>query len=172
MTRYFMVADLTTLDSRFASNNPSSIDAHASSHRWRTLIEGHADAEALAVLMLNSYRGSIDDAGETIVEARSEVAKLLGNEYGMLDRSASLVCDEQGQLASATIITRIRDVPFLAFSMTAPPFKRQGLARTGLTRVMTLLAERGERSLRLMVTKGNTPAETLYTSLGFVSEKV
>lgn len=172
MTRYFMAADLTTFASRSASNEISSIDARASSHRWRSLAKGNADAEALAILMLNSYRGTTDDAGETIIEARSEVAKLLGNEYGMLDRTASLVCDEQGQLASATIITRIRDVPFLAFSMTAPPFKRQGLARMGLTRVMSLLAERGERSVRLMVTKGNTPAETLYTSLGFVSEKM
>ncbi len=171
MTRYFMTADLTALARTASIANALDNAARTEVSTWRTLAEGDADAESLSVLMLESYRGSIDDQGETIVEARSEVAKLLRNEYGVLDRGSSIVCDVQGVLASATIITRIRDVPFLAFSMTAPSHKRRGLAHAGLTRVMSLLAQRGERSLKLMVTKGNTPAETLYTSLGFVPEK-
>lgn len=170
MTRYFMAADLLAFARTPMSGTLHDAANRAASLKWCKIAEGDTDTEPLAHLMLDSYHGTIDDQGETIIEARSEVAKLFANEYGVFDRDTSIVCEAADHLASATIITRIRNIPFVAFSMTAPSHKRQGLARAGLTRVMKSLAERREHKLRLMVTKGNTPAETLYTSLGFVAE--
>ena len=125
------------------------------------------DTEALARLMLDAYAGTIDDSGnETIETARAEVQRLMRGDYGALD-SVSRVVERDGTLASATIVTHHRGAPFIAFSMTAPSWKRQGLARSGLLHVMHALASRRERQLHLVVTKGNTPAENLYVALGF-----
>lgn len=127
-----------------------------------------ADAEGLARLMLEAYAGTIDDAGnETIETARAEVSKLQRGEFGALD-AVSVVVEREGLLASATVVTRERGEPLLAFSMTAPRWKRCGLARAGLLHVMHALHRRGERRLHLVVTAGNTPAENLYRLLGFV----
>jgi ribosomal protein S18 acetylase RimI-like enzyme len=133
------------------------------------------DAEPLARLMLESYRGSVDDSGETLDDARQAVAALIKGEFGTVDWSASVLVEREGVIASATIVTRDRVAPppltageaFLAFSMTAPAWKRQGLARAGLTHVIELLRQRGEPRLHLVVTRTNTPAVALYRTLGF-----
>lgn len=133
------------------------------------------DAEPLARLMLESYRGSVDDTGETLDDARQAVAALFKGEFGTVDWPACVLIERDGTLASATIITRDRVAPppltpgeaFLAFSMTAPAWKRRGLARAGLTHVIDLLRQRGEPRLHLVVTRTNTPATTLYHALGF-----
>jgi ribosomal protein S18 acetylase RimI-like enzyme len=142
------------------------------------------DAAALARLMLDSYAGTIDDAGETLHDAVGEVAKLLAGDFGAFDAAASLVVERDSPdgrtLASATLITRNTGSmkgpigvgeAFLAFSMTAPAFKRQGLARAGLVATMSCLRERGEARLHLVVTRANEPALRLYESLGFVVAK-
>lgn len=129
------------------------------------------DAEQLAVLMYTSYRGTIDDSGETLDDARGEVQKLLTDQFGRFDGARSVVYEMDGALGAATILTRWRDAPFVAFSMTAPEWKRRGLARAGLVRAMRALADDGEREVRLLVTAGNVGAERLYASLGFVVEE-
>ncbi|MFO0830978.1 MAG: GNAT family N-acetyltransferase [Phycisphaerales bacterium] len=130
------------------------------------------DAEKLARLMLDAYAGTVDDAGnETIETAREEVGRLLRGEFGALDAPASVVVERDGLLASATLVTRERGEPFVAFSMTAPAWQRRGLARAGLVHVMRTLAMRGEQRLHLVVTAANTPAVSLYRSLGFVEGK-
>lgn len=134
------------------------------------------DAERLARLMLDAYRGTVDDEGETLDDARRAVASLIAGEFGSVDWPASCVVEHGGELAAATIITRDRVAPppltpgeaFLAFSLTAPAFQRRGLARAGLMRTIGLLGDRGEARLHLVVTRTNTPAVRLYRSLGFV----
>ncbi len=131
------------------------------------------DAEALATLMYDAYRGTIDDTGETREDTCVEVEKLFRGDFGALDIPASLVVERDGKLASATIVTRDRTKyatgeAFVAFSMTAPEWKRQGLARLGLLHVISLLRGRGEPRVHLLVTCENTPAVRLYESLGFV----
>jgi ribosomal protein S18 acetylase RimI-like enzyme len=135
----------------------------------------HSDAEHLAHLMLESYRGTVDDEGETLDDARSAVGDLIAGRFGDVDWAASLVVEREGALASATIITRDRVAPpplvageaFLAFSLTAPGWQRRGLARACLERSISILRSRGEARLHLVVTRTNTPAVTFYRSLGF-----
>ena len=138
------------------------------------------DADALARLMLDSYRGTVDDAGETLDDASRDVAKLFAGDFGAMDWQASLVLEDARGLIAATIVTRDRVAPpplspgeaFLAFSMTAPECKRRGLARAGLECVIAELRRRGEPRLHLVVTRTNTPAVMLYRSLGFVQGPV
>lgn len=125
-----------------------------------------ADQAALAQLMLDAYRGSIDDEGETLADALAVVGQLYGGEFGTLMGSCSEVVEIGGSLVAATLLTLFAGGPFVAFSMTAPAWQRQGLARAGLQRAMARLADGDEPLLRLVVTEGN-PAEHLYERLGF-----
>lgn len=155
--RHRMAADLTRLP-----------DAPPPTPGARPPREGDLhEAELLAQLMLDSYKGTIDDDGDTLEFARSEVTKLLRGDWGAFRADRSEVVERAGRLAAATLVTTVDGAPFLAFSMTAPEWKRHGLARAGLQRVMRTLAAQGETSLWLVVTEGNTPAERLYESLGF-----
>lgn len=131
----------------------------------------HHDAEALACLMFDAYRGTVDDGGETLEDARGEVRKLLTGEFGAFDADHSTLWFEKETLAAATILTRTRGSqadPFLAFSMTAPYAQRRGLARAGLIRVMRQLRAAGHARLHLVVTRANVRAVSLYRSCGFV----
>ncbi|MHC4992896.1 MAG: GNAT family N-acetyltransferase [Planctomycetota bacterium] len=135
---------------------------------WRRV--RNDDAEALARLMLAAYRGTIDDEGGMIDDARGEVARLLDGAYGELLPSCSIVTEEGDSLTSACLVTVYEGAPFVAFSMTDPAHKRHGLARACLQLAINALVQRGDASLRLMVTRGNEPAERLYELLGFEDE--
>lgn len=130
------------------------------------------DADALAALMLEAYRDTIDDDGETPEETRAAVQQLFDGVFGPLLWAVSEVIQDGGRLVSATLITLWEDQPFLAFTVTAPSHQGQGLARAGLQRAMNRLRAGDETELRLVVTRGNTAAEHLYTRLGFRPEPV
>jgi len=125
------------------------------------------DGDALAVLMLEAYRGTIDDEGETLEETRAAVQQLFDGDFGPLLWAVSEVIEDGGRLVAATLITVWEDRPFVAFTVTAPSHQRQGLARAGLQRAMNRLRAGDETELQLVVTLGNAPAEHLYASLGF-----
>jgi ribosomal protein S18 acetylase RimI-like enzyme len=134
----------------------------------RPLVEG--DASNLASLMFNAYKGTTDDEGEPFESAVSEVRRTFDGGYGPLIWEASFVAlAQQAPLvfASASVITLWKGAPLLAFSMTQPALKRRGFA-TGLVRSSArVLSRLGYRTLTLVVTRGNVPAERLYETLGF-----
>lgn len=117
--------------------------------------------------MLDAYRGSIDDAGETLEEAIGETEKLLRGEYGRFDAAASELILCEGRPIAATLVTHYGQLPLIAFSLTDPAWRRRGLARAGLARAIGRLRAANFAAVRLAVTQGNTPAERLYESLGF-----
>lgn len=127
-----------------------------------------ADADALGVLLLDAYRGTPDDEGETPADARRIVREIFAGTAGTLMWSVSEVTEREGRLVSAVLVTLWQDLPLVAQLATAPDCQRQGLARAGLVRCINRLAAGDERELRLVVTQGNARAEALYESLGFV----
>jgi RimJ/RimL family protein N-acetyltransferase len=128
------------------------------------------DAEALAVLMHDAYRDTVDDEGESLEETRAIVQQLIDGEFGPLMWAASEVIERAGRVVAATLITVWQERPFVAFTLTAPNHQGRGLARAGLLRTINRLAAGDETVLRLVVTQGNAPAERLYERLGFRPE--
>jgi ribosomal protein S18 acetylase RimI-like enzyme len=126
------------------------------------------DRSALAALMLAAYRGTVDDAGEGPQEAAAEISRLFDGAYGIFDASCSEVVVRDLSVVNATLVTEFRGHAMVAFSLTAPAWKRRGLARAGLLRVMERLRLSGRHAVDLAVTATNAPARRLYESLGFV----
>ncbi len=128
------------------------------------------DAEALALLMDDAYRGTIDaEPGQDLDDARREIAATFAGDYGTPMLEASVVAVEHDELVSASIVTRFEGSPFVAFTMTRASHKGRGLSRAVMTRTVGMLADAGESHVALVVTAGNEPAQRLYSSLGFVA---
>lgn len=131
---------------------------------------GPDDAAALARLMLDAYRGTIDDEGESLEGAVAEVNETLAGGYGPMVWEASFVvpsADDPSVLDSASIVTLSRGEPLLAFSVTRPEVKGRGLAGMSIRASVRSLARLGHARIVLVVTAGNTSAERLYEKLGF-----
>ena len=123
------------------------------------------DAEALAVLMLDAYTGTIDfDESDTLDVARDEVRGYLSG-APMLDHSFLAI--DAGVPVAAVLVSRYEGSPMIGYVMTAAAHKGRGLA-SGLTALaLTSLDAAGEREVHLWVTRGNTFAERIYERLGF-----
>jgi ribosomal protein S18 acetylase RimI-like enzyme len=157
------------------TNEPKRIDMTATlTQRKRVEIEGErrplpSDEQELAELMMSAYHGTVDDEGENVEQALAEIRKTFAGEYGPFMPDCSRVVQRGGQLVSATLVTGWQGRPFIAFAMTAPNWKRRGIARGSMVNTMQDLLECGEALLSLVVTVRNEPACSLYQSLGFVS---
>jgi ribosomal protein S18 acetylase RimI-like enzyme len=128
------------------------------------------DADALGALLLEAYRGTVDDEGETLVEACRLARALFAGLSGVPMWAVSEVTEREGRMVSAIIVTLWQDTPLVAQLVTAPDWQRRGLARAGLQRAINRMAAGDETLVRLVVTQGNTRAEGLYDSLGFRPE--
>jgi ribosomal protein S18 acetylase RimI-like enzyme len=129
-----------------------------------------SDESGLGVLPYHAYLGTIDQEEETLEQAQAEVRKTIAGEYGAFVPDCSMLMPRGGHLVSAALITRFQERPFVAFSLTAPDHKNQGLARACMLATMAQLVASGEHELRLVVTLANAPAYHLYKSLGFTEE--
>lgn len=131
-----------------------------------------SDTPALAALMDRAYTGTIDHEGETPEQCLEEMKGTLTGKYGpFLDFASFALFDEnrdgEKRAISASIVTFWKEKPLLAFSMTDPSEKGRGHAGFLIERSISALAERGHPVLYLVVTEGNTSAETLYRRMGF-----
>ena len=123
------------------------------------------DAEALAVLMLDAYTGTIDfDETDTLDVARDEVRGYLSGDP-LLEHS--FLALDAGIPVAAALVSRYEGRPMIGYVMTAAAHKGRGLA-TAVTRLaLASLHAAGERDVHLWVTRGNESAERIYERLGF-----
>jgi len=128
------------------------------------------DLRALAELMLDAYRGTIDDEGEGIVEAIAEVEGYFSGAGGnppLLEYSAALVRDDIIESACMIKHWRDRDRPLVGYIVSAHRRKRQGLATVVLAQSIGRLQQAGYRDVRAVITEGNTASERLFQRAGF-----
>jgi L-amino acid N-acyltransferase YncA len=154
--RHEYVLDLTKVDPRtLAARHIDAVEVRPASA---------SDATALAVLMLDAYRGTIDYEGETPEQTRREVERFYLEEP-LLDASAVAVFE--GALSSAVLMRVWRGHPLVRTIMTAPAQKRRGLAELVLAHALAKLAAQGHREAHAFITEGNTPSEATFARLGF-----
>jgi ribosomal protein S18 acetylase RimI-like enzyme len=126
-----------------------------------------ADAEALGRLMHDAYRGTVDDDGETLDQSVAEARDTLSGKHGQILSRCSFVIEDGSHPICATLVTLWGSRPLLAFVMTHPDHKGQGMATFLVKRTIDSLVEQGHQELDLLVTRTNEPAVRIYERLGF-----
>src|SRR5215831_6972789 len=139
---------------------------------WRCRTLTQADTESLGSLMLAAYRDTIDYDGETLDDALFQMRSVFQGKFGPLQDLASFGIEQEGRLVSAIIITVWQGRPLVAFSMTRPEAKNQGMATFLLKSSINALLTFGQKELTLIVTAGNEPAEHIYEKIGFRPESL
>ena len=105
------------------------------------------DRDALADLVLDAYRDTVDDEGEGSAEARQAVDDWLAGRI-----AACSVVIEEGERIVATAAAR----------------KRQGLGHRAVCASVRRLHDAGFGEVGATITDGNVASESLFASLGFV----
>lgn len=122
------------------------------------------DVDALAALMLDAYRGTIDYEGEGMAEAVAEVAGYLA---GRPMVSESVVLASGGEIVSACLISDGEGSPLVGYVMTAAAEKRRGLGTAATVLALRRLHAAGHRRIEAYITEGNIPSERIFLGLGF-----
>lgn len=127
-----------------------------------------ADQQILAELMLDSYRGTIDDDGETINDAIREVDSYLSHQdSGWFDYSWLAFIENDLVCASLVGFWKDRNSPIISYVMTNPQWKGKRLATIGVSRSLQSLAENNYTEVHAVITEGNFPSEQVFTRIGF-----
>jgi ribosomal protein S18 acetylase RimI-like enzyme len=128
------------------------------------------DSQNLGELLHKAYEGTVDDEGETVLDAQHEVVETVGGKFGDFSWTASLVSEIGNSLVSSSLVTILRGIPLLAFTVTLPQYQNKGIGSHIISQSAELLRDEGFYELRLVVTRSN-PAINLYRRLGFVEHK-
>jgi GNAT superfamily N-acetyltransferase len=137
---------------------------------YRQELVSVSDADELADLMLDAYRGTIDYHGENIDDAREEIRTCFrGGSGGIFlnDFSAVIFKDDRAVSACLCVKSDEHAYPLIAYSMTRASEKGNGLAQYLLASVLQKLKCAGYRGVTAVITEGNIPSERLFRSAGF-----
>ena len=157
--RHEYVFDLKNL------NYPSA-PGSLSEATWRN--PSIADQPILAELMLDAYRGTIDDDGETIDDAIREVESYFSHQ----DSSwfdCSWLGFKENDLVCASLVGFWKDraSPIIAYVMTASKWKGKHFATIGVLRSLRSLSEKDYTKVYAVITEGNAPSERVFTQISF-----
>jgi predicted GNAT family N-acyltransferase len=127
------------------------------------------DLEDLTRLMLDAYKGTIDD-WETHEDALNEVRAYFAGERGgpqLMD--CSKIYELRKKIVSACLMAESTElqIPIIAYIMTSAEMKRQGLARSLLITTLRGLRDLEYAAVQAVITDGNAPAEQLFIQTGF-----
>ncbi len=122
-----------------------------------------AHRAAIARLVLDGYRGTIDDEGEDLDDALAAVdtwfALLLpGHSFEIVDRSETV---------AISFVVEVDGRPFIDPVVVAPERKGRGLGRRAVAVSLSSLARTGFDSVGATITDGNVASERLFRRLGF-----
>ena len=146
-------------------------DASRDAVAWRLATPD--DTNALGGWMLNAYRGTLDDAGETPEQACDEVRRFFEGACGSVEAPACIVGEHGGRPVCASLCGRcdggghVPAAPLVAYAVTAPADQGQRLAAAAIARALRALAKAGHGRACAVITTGNLPSEATFKRLGF-----
>jgi L-amino acid N-acyltransferase YncA len=130
----------------------------------RTVVD--TDRDALAALMLDAYRGTIDDEGETLEDAYAAVDDYFGRI--LRDHSNVVVAaDGSDRLDAMCFVVEVDGRAYVDPIAVTAARKGHGLGRGMVAMSLGSLAAAGITEVGATITDGNTPSERLFASLGF-----
>lgn len=121
------------------------------------------DRGDLAVLLLDAYRGTIDDEGEGPDEALAAIDHYLGT----IDRDRSLLAVDGGRLLGMCFVVEVGGILYVDPIAVAGAQKAQGLGTSLVQLVLDGLREARVPEVGAVITDGNVASERLFTRLGF-----
>jgi GNAT superfamily N-acetyltransferase len=122
------------------------------------------DRDALAALLLDAYRGTVDDEGEGDDEARDAIDEYLGR----IVWPHSVVLEERESLIAMSFVVIVEGRHYIDPVATASDRKGEGIGRAVVLASLRSLADDGIAEVGAVITDGNTPSERLFARLGFV----
>ena len=122
------------------------------------------DHEALAHLMLDAYRGSVDDEGEDIDDAMGAISHF----FERIVWPHSYVLTNGAQPLAMSMVVVVDGVHYIDPVATAAAHKRNGHGRAAVAMSLQSLAAAGIDEVGAVITDGNTSSEHLFARFGFV----
>jgi L-amino acid N-acyltransferase YncA len=113
--------------------------------------------------LLDAYRGTTDDEGETIADALQAIDGYI--QRILLPYSLVVECDRTLIAIAFTVLVRGRH--YIDPVATASSYKNKGIGAAAVSAVLDLLSEDGIAEVGAVITQGNLPSERLFSSLGF-----
>ena len=107
--------------------------------------------------------------GETIEDALKEVESYYSGPSNQCWLQYSWLIFLDNELAGACLVDfwHERNVPLIAYIMTAPRWKGKHLATAALLCSLQKLADKNHTEVRTVITEGNVPSEKIFTRIGF-----
>lgn len=121
------------------------------------------DRSELAALLLDAYRGTIDDEGEDLDDALAAVDTFLAARHD----EHSLVVTEGERVVAMACVTVVAGVHYVDPIVVASDRKRTGLGGDAVRLVLGSLAGAGVTEVGATITDGNVASERLFLRLGF-----
>ena len=122
-----------------------------------------ADRQAIATLLLDAYRGTIDDEGEGEDEALDAAGYFLSR----CVPAYSLLVVHGERVVAVSLVVVVNALHYIDPVATAAAHKGAGLGRAAVAHSIALLSHAGVDEVGAVVTDGNVPSERLFASLGF-----
>jgi GNAT superfamily N-acetyltransferase len=122
---------------------------------------------ALAALFHEGFRNTIDAEFESMSAYLGEIQAVMDGKYGELLPSCSYFSQTAEGINGVTMVTIFRNVPLLAYVVTAPEWQGKGVATNLIQYSEQALVRQGYETFHLVVTKQNYRARSLYRTLGF-----
>jgi len=157
-------------------------------HEWRLALPGrlptkrsHAcaglklrrpalvDAPALGVLLLDAYRGTVDDEGEDLKAAVAAAEGYFAGRHGRAMPEASAVA-WRGEVAVGGCLVgwgQRRACPFVVMVAVRADSKGLGVGRLLLGECVRRLSRAGEIEVRALLTEGNAASQALFRACRF-----
>ncbi len=141
----------------------SPIRVVSTPHSFRTIPPDEQQRDAFAALMLDAYRNTIDDEGETIDDACSAVDYYLAS----IVRPHSYVMVDGSDLVGFAFVVVVNGVHYIDPVVVASARQRLGLGNAMVRLCLGSLGDAGISEVGATITDGNVASERLFIGLGF-----
>jgi ribosomal protein S18 acetylase RimI-like enzyme len=128
------------------------------------------DVTELAIVMLDSLKGTCEYVGETLDDIVEEISSVISGSFAPFIYEASYQIKQNGEIMSAIMISFYKGYPLISEIFTKKQYHNLGMARALIKKSINSLLKIGYKDLILYVDPRNTAAINLYNKIGFTEE--